>query len=825
MLRTIINKIPSKTRFLFILIIGTFFAYIFLQNGKLNTVKGTSCGTNCSLKEIGTVDGLGNFSKTTSLTLGQPYWVRLTINGEDNLPSAAPSSTPLPGVGVDTMMMIDLSSSMNKAYPKNDPDDGTTVIAYQAAQAALNKYIDISDQKNDYLGFGSFLWCGNYFSTATPVWWSYDDYNRGNGKMISFSSIHIPLKPINNNPNAYKSVINSIAYNAKDDPDYCGGTGLSNLSDGGNGGPYNTTGLFNGGTSIGGPITAAETFLTPILNDPKAKRSDGTSYRDAVKSKSLPTYNKNMGPYARQYTLGQSIPKYIILASDGAEGVPPLVTDQDIDKNLRTIVQNAKFHGVKIFMAVTKKQSGVAANNLARINYITSTTGGKAYYGGSQQELVNNFTSIRSDIVVDAGGGAPTPSAIAKTDIIVAETVTAGYFKIDEPNHSTPTFKVVQPGTPETDITNLMCKDADLNTIPDCVKNRRYDPSGNLIGYDVSLDPLGYGQSRYIYFRVTPIKSTLGLTVNVDANTTAAINYEDIPRKADLANVPVTISDVSPFFQVFSGGDVYSASGDVLNSIKSVLPTLTDVFTSSTNSVVIHKGGGTFGNGKVNVNNREVKAYGLTYDSKQMSYQNLYNEYGGLIPAANVKNISGVSDFTASGYYMDSNSSSSGKYVLSGAGWAGKIISGKTIVMFVPGDLYINENFSVQKDGKSLIIFIVKGRIGIDPSVTNVQGMFITDGEIDTACDSFSSFNSSNKCPPDAGASSTNAQLTLEGSFLSNSIDPFTQLYDPSIGGFSLDRTPVTSIPGEKFIYRPDFLMSSSLSIGRKSYTWIENVQ
>ncbi len=816
---------PSKRFTLAFLGLITVFVGVFLYNGKVSLVRSTSCGSSCSTKEIGTIDGLGNFSKTTSLTKGQPYWVRLTINGEDNLiGTPGPSATPAPK-GVDTMLMIDLSSSMGDAYPKNNPDDGTTVLGYQAAQAALNKYIDLSDQANDYVGFGSFLYCHTYLSTSTPIVWSYDDYNRGNGLLRGFSAIHIPLKPINSNPNSFKTVINSINFGTNGYPDFCKSGGLSSVPanpDGAFG-----TGVFNGGTSLGGPITAAESYLDPVLSDVDSKRSDATSIRDSLLSKNLPNYAKNMGPYARKYTMGVNIPRYIILASDGREGAPPLVDDIDIDKNTRSIVNNAKFYGIKIFMAVTEKQSKVNATTLARINYITTNTGGKAYYGGSQQELVTNFSNIRNDIVIDANGGVvPTPTPVAKTSIKVTEKITSGYFKIDEPTITPATFKVTQPGSPETDVTTTMCADVNGNGVPDCVSNKKYDASGNLIGYDVTLDPIGFGQSRYVYFRVTPIKSTGGATINVDEDPTSVINYQDIPQTVSLDNVAVVINDPSPYFQGLGGGDIYSASGDVLNSIRSFLPNNTDNFITQGDGLVIHNGGSTFGNGKVNAKNREVDPYTVGIDNLQFSYNTVYGEYSNSIPSANIKSITGIADFTSSGYYIDSTSQTSGKYEIKGTGWSGKNIQGKKIVMFVPGDLYIGTNFTVQKDGDSLITFIVKGNIGIDPSVTNVQGVFIADEKIDTACLSASAFTSSNTCAPAAGGSGTSSSLDLEGLFISNSVDPVSKQYSSGVGGFLLDRTPASvATTAERFIYRPDFFLSTSLSIGRKNYSWIENVQ
>ncbi|MDQ3099358.1 MAG: hypothetical protein M3Q44_06435 [bacterium] len=782
-----------------LLIIFSFaFLALFIKIGWESQAKSASCGANCSLKEIGSINPIGgNFIPTTTLELNKSYWVRLTINGQDTV--TPPSSSPIPtsppsAPGADIMLVIDSSSSMADTIDKSSVDP-TQIIRYTAAANALKWFID-NAKTNDYMGFSSFRYCRDYATSPVRVKWVYEDYSKsGDGKYRGFGALHFPLQSISGQQNTLKGIFNNITFSSGGDVNFCSSFGDSN----------------GGGTSIGAGISVADTQLTPILSG-NPKRSDNTPY-----SKSTWGVNGvNAGNVSRA-----GAKKYMILASDGGEGVPPYaMTSAEIDGSGRTIVQRAADNGVKIY---TISFSNPTNQNSNYLRTIANATGGKSYSGESEKEIMDSLQAIRTDITATGGSSNPSPNPGGVTDSIVKvnEKINVTNFKIDEPVYNTNptigTFKITKgSASGEIEGTSSICPS--LN----CITSKVYS-GGNLNSFSVTLDPLKYGDTRYVYFRVTTKASSTGL-IPVDDNS-STLNYVDLPATVAIDNVSVVINNPRPFFQTFAGGDVYSGSNSLNSSIFSQLRQSTDYFATAGDSVVIHRGGANYGNGTASIKNRELRNYSLSYDPLQQSYNSLYESYLNLIPPENIKNISGIDDFTNSGYYIDSTSQNNVKYTIKGSGWSGKNISGKKIVFFIPGDLYIDADFSVQEDGLSIIIFIVKGRIGIDPSVNFIQGVFIADGMIDTACNSTSSFNSSNDCSPSLGGSLTSNQLTIEGVVFSNSVDS-SGIYNPSKGGFSLDRSPIsTTIPGERFVFRPDFLVTTAASIGRKNYKWLEYLQ
>jgi hypothetical protein len=155
--------------------------------------------------------------------------------------------------------------------------------------------------------------------------------------------------------------------------------------------------------------------------------------------------------------------------------------------------------------------------------------------------------------------------------------------------------------------------------------------------------------------------------------------------------------------------------------------------------------------------------------------------------------------------------------VIGGTGWDGKVFSGGKSVVFVNGDLYIKKSsgnsFSIAKDGKSALVFIVAGKMGIDPSVTKIEGLYIVDGVIDTLCTAPIS-GSNATCSPDKTSLQSNSQLTLEGAYYSAQT------------GFKLERTGTAGgNPAETFVYRPDLILSTTDILGLKIYSWKENTR
>ncbi len=102
-------------------------------------------------------------------------------------------------------------------------------------------------------------------------------------------------------------------------------------------------------------------------------------------------------------------------------------------------------------------------------------------------------------------------------------------------------------------------------------------------------------------------------------------------------------------------------------------------------------------------------------------------------------------------------------------------------------------------------------------------GIYLTDGRFDTLCNDV--MMSTSLCAPKLSPyydaySPPNSTLTLEGMFMAGMDTTNTN------NGFNLKRkgnnSGPTMTPGETFVYRPDFLLSTVKTLGTVNYTWKE---
>ncbi|MCL5411288.1 MAG: hypothetical protein M1150_00915 [Patescibacteria group bacterium] len=120
-----------------------------------------------------------------------------------------------------------------------------------------------------------------------------------------------------------------------------------------------------------------------------------------------------------------------------------------------------------------------------------------------------------------------------------------------------------------------------------------------------------------------------------------------------------------------------------------------------------------------------------------------------------------------------------------------------TAVVFINGDLYINNDFSV--NANSAIVFVVKKDVKVRKQVRNMVGVYFADGKINT------SYNGSGE-----------DQLTVKGSMAAKA-------------GFDLNRgsTEENGSTSSEFIqYQPTYLMNSDLAklFSTSNYIWQEVV-
>ena len=128
----------------------------------------------------------------------------------------------------------------------------------------------------------------------------------------------------------------------------------------------------------------------------------------------------------------------------------------------------------------------------------------------------------------------------------------------------------------------------------------------------------------------------------------------------------------------------------------------------------------------------------------------------------------------------------------------------RVVVVLVPNDLVIDVNIDVEEGG--FLAIISSGDITIGNDVTNVEGVYIADGAINT-CESLECGNIS------GGETVADRQLVLEGIFT-------------GWGGVGLRRDFGTednnTNPAELFIYRPDLQTNAYKYLLWPHYTWKE---
>lgn len=129
-----------------------------------------------------------------------------------------------------------------------------------------------------------------------------------------------------------------------------------------------------------------------------------------------------------------------------------------------------------------------------------------------------------------------------------------------------------------------------------------------------------------------------------------------------------------------------------------------------------------------------------------------------------------------------------------------RIPKGATVVVFVDGDLTINDDLNDEKD--SGIMFVVQKEVRISPGVTSVNGFIITHG-------GFCSSYASGSCISSVG------KLTINGSVISFSSDPAKQPQFKRTNGLNIE-------PSEEIVYQPKYLVLMKGAFAKTLQLWSE---
>jgi hypothetical protein len=123
--------------------------------------------------------------------------------------------------------------------------------------------------------------------------------------------------------------------------------------------------------------------------------------------------------------------------------------------------------------------------------------------------------------------------------------------------------------------------------------------------------------------------------------------------------------------------------------------------------------------------------------------------------------------------------------------------SGRKVILFVNGDFTINQDINLPADGKTFFMAIVNGNTNIDPSVTNLDGIYFANGGINTGTKPIKD---------------TDSKLNVRGSVV-------------AIDGLSLDRNLPNNLdatPAEYFEYDPALFMLIPYRFGNRIMNWKE---
>lgn len=657
------------------------------------------------------------------------------------------------------MLIADVTGSMRARMP-----DGIRRI--DALKDAMNKFLDQS-RNEDYIGIGTFAYCKRYDPNAQMVW-SYEGFSNSTGEQRNFGSLIFPLQRFEGRLNTYKSFVNSL------DMDQTGGSIYINYcTDPGDaivGGELSST-------STGAGLTIANSQFGNIFVGP------GAQYQNSLAG-------RNPGRAARGLLPeGVEIPKYIIFMSDGEENVDPRVADEEIDDRGFSRIQTAKNTGARIYTILLGDVNNASATTL--LKQIASSEN-NFFPAPSSDRLEEIYSEIRQTIT-ETNTFVTSEVGLSST---ISEKINASYFNI----------------LPLTDNTFRLYKsDAGQRNRIQCFGDVRANcgvSNDTTTGFDISLPKAGDTDTFEIWFKVKATQPAENINVNdiTAGAATSNIRYENGYEEA-VGNVFVDLLAKDPYFHTTGGGNVYTASGIAKNPIpedRKLLESLSGqskgIF--SRNNLLLNLGGPSSLSKISNPPSWDMK---LTQDINLTKYE--YNNIRN--PLERVKLLNDINSILGQerGIYETASSATLNATLSYPVN-----IPRNRHVVFVNGDLFIRNNITIPKTGAAAgtsgIIFIVKGNIGIATSVTQLHGIFMAGGAIDNSCNG-SSF-SGNDCL--SAESGRNNPLTVEGSMISLN------------GGFKTERKNPANPddPSEKFIFRPDLLLTASSIIGNVNYTWTE---
>jgi len=338
-----------------------------------------------------------------------------------------------------------------------------------------------------------------------------------------------------------------------------------------------------------------------------------------------------------------------------------------------------------------------------------------------------------------------------------------------------------------------------------------FDPTGVGSGYDCANAPpvpvnssksTGYTSSDLRYNCQYRASAQADGLFQVVTQITGVVNPDDCqngdiaiftPNDSTTGEVNFGLAEIAGSWLQVVGGDVTSYSNSVNVNIpascagsETCLPYI-DIDDSGVSYPVFNENGVVSANGAIDYGGADESGVGDPNDW-QVANTTLWREQGkGVQYYASL-----LADRLGSGDDISGNANIS---EISGLA-DGTVGNGETEIKVVRGNLTIDQNISVTRGG--LLLMLVAGNISIDPDVSNIEGIFITDGSITIL---------------GSGSDQSDPQLILEGSYVTDANSQGNEGLTNS-----RDRGAKNNLnPPALFRYRPDLvvnLLRANLPLG-----------
>ncbi len=318
-------------------------------------------------------------------------------------------------------------------------------------------------------------------------------------------------------------------------------------------------------------------------------------------------------------------------------------------------------------------------------------------------------------------------------------------------------------------------------------------------GYSGTVASSGTGAGTYAI--IAPSASYSYLDLSVPTNYTCSTACGGCPTKTGVTS-PSTgnnffLTDVRPAWWQAVGSSVYAGSTAGGVTVQSQIPL------ASQSLIVPGTVGGTGAllraSGTANLGSGTVSSTGWntvsSYFGKTMDYQYFASQMGVTPATASYTSADTLTQPTydpAKDFWYAKPPS--GTATLASA-WS--VPASESYVVFVSGNLDINQNVTVTSGG--FLTFIVSGNVTVDPSVTSMQGIYISTG----------SFTTNSQYVKDV---TNDTQLVISGNVI-------------AWGGVHLNRdlgADNVSTPAEQFVFRPDLLTNMPSKMKSFSLRWQE---